>query len=50
MLKKVGASGQISPGKKYAGRLFEVIAHADNRFELVPMKAVPENRSRPAES
>jgi hypothetical protein len=26
MLKEVGASGQISLGKKYAGRLFDVIA------------------------
>ena len=50
MLREFGASGQISPGKKYTGRLFEVIAYADNRFELAPMKAVPENRSRPAES
>ena len=32
------------------GSAVKVIAHADNRFELVPMKAVPENRSRPAES
>ena len=44
MLKEVGASGQISLGKKYAGRLFEVIVHPDDRFELVPMRAVPQNR------
>ena len=49
MLKEVGASGQISLGKKYAGRLFEVIVHPDDRFELVPMKAVPQNRPRQAE-
>ena len=49
MLKEVGASGQISLGKKYAGRLFEVIVHADDRFELVPMKAVPQNRLRQPE-
>ena len=41
MLKEVGASGQISLGKKFAGRLFEVIIHPDERFELIPMKAVP---------
>ena len=42
MLKEVGASGQISLGKKFAGRLFEVIIHPDERFELIPMKAVPQ--------
>ena len=41
MLKEVGASGQISLGKKFAGRLFDVIVHPDERFELIPMKAVP---------
>ena len=44
MLKEVGASGQISLGKKFAGRLFDVIVHPDERFELIPMKAVPVNR------
>ena len=42
MLKEVGASGQISLGKKYAGRLFEVVTHPDGRIELLPMKAVPD--------
>ena len=42
MLKEVGASGQISLGKKFAGRLFEVIIHPDERFELIPMKAAPQ--------
>lgn len=41
MLKEVGASGQISLGKKYAGQLFDVVFYADGRVELVPMKAVP---------
>ena len=41
MLKEVGASGQISLGKKYAGQLFDVIFCADGRVEMVPMKAVP---------
>ena len=42
MLKEVGTSGQISLGKKYAGRLFEVVTHPDGRIELLPMKAVPD--------
>ena len=44
MLKEVGASGQISLGKKFAGRLFDVVFHEDERFELFPMKAVPQSR------
>jgi hypothetical protein len=39
MLKEVGASGHISLGKKYAGRLFEVIVHPGDRFELIPVRA-----------
>ena len=41
MLKEVGASGQISLGKKYAGQLFDMVFYPDGRVELVPMKAVP---------
>lgn len=41
MLKEVGGSGQISLGKKFAGRLFEVVVHPGDRFELIPMKVVP---------
>ena len=44
MLKEVGASGQISLGKKYAGRLFDVVFLEDERFELFPMKVVPQGR------
>jgi len=40
MLKEVGASGQISLGKKYAGRLFDVIVHPGDRFELIPVRIV----------
>jgi hypothetical protein len=40
MLKEVGANGQISLGKKYAGRLFEVICHPGDRFELIPVRVV----------
>ncbi|MFL6707841.1 MAG: hypothetical protein ACJ8HI_06510 [Massilia sp.] len=41
MLKEVGNSGQISLGKKHAGKLYEVTAHADGRFELIPVRVVP---------
>ncbi len=41
MLKEVGASGQISLGKKYAGQLFDMVFYPDGRVELVPMKVVP---------
>lgn len=34
MLKEVGASGQISLGKKYVGKLYDVICHPGDRFEL----------------
>lgn len=46
MLKEVGSSGQISIGKKFAGQLFEVLAHPDGRFELIPMKAVRQSAAR----
>lgn len=45
MLKEVGASGQISLGKKYAGTLFDVIVHPDGRFELIPVRVVSAARS-----
>ncbi len=41
MLKEVGASGQISLGKKYAGHLYDAVFHPDGRVELLPMKLVP---------
>ena len=34
MLKEVGASGQISLGKKYAGQLFEVQTAPDGTITL----------------
>ena len=48
MLKEVGASGQISLGKKYAGQLFDMVFYPDGRVELVPMKAVPTVNETPA--
>jgi hypothetical protein len=41
MLKEVGASGQISLGKKYAGQLFEVEVQADGSIVMRPVKVVP---------
>lgn len=41
MLKEVGASGQISLGKKYAGQLFDVQTTADGTITLMPVKVVP---------
>lgn len=41
MLKEVGASGQISLGKKYAGQLFDLQTLADGRIVLQPMQVVP---------
>jgi hypothetical protein len=41
MLKEVGASGQISLGKKYAGQLFDMQVLADGRVQLLPVKVVP---------
>jgi hypothetical protein len=40
MLKEVGSSGQISLGKKHAGKLYQVIQHPDGRFELIPVRLV----------
>lgn len=41
MLKEVGASGQISLGKKYAGQLFQVETLADGSIVMRPVKVVP---------
>ena len=41
MLKEVGASGQISLGKKYAGQLFDMQIAADGAVTLLPVKVVP---------
>jgi hypothetical protein len=37
MLKTVGASGQLSLGKRFAGRHFEVQFEADGRVVLTPV-------------
>jgi hypothetical protein len=48
MLKEVGASGQVSIGRRFAGQLFDVVFHADGRVEMLPMRAVPAPRPAPA--
>ena len=50
MLKEVGASGQISLGKKFAGQLFDVVFYPDGRVEMVPMKVVPIVQGSPADA
>ena len=41
MLKEVGASGQISLGKKFAGQLFDLTVQADGCIVLQPVRVVP---------
>jgi len=41
VLKEVGASGQISLGKKYAGQLFDLSVQADGSIVMQPVKVVP---------
>lgn len=42
MLKMVGASGQLSLGKQYAGRYFELEVLEDGALLLKPMCFIPE--------
>lgn len=42
MLKMVGASGQLSLGKQYAGRYFEMEIQEDGGILLKPMRVIPE--------
>ena len=41
MLKEVGASGQISLGKKFAGTLFSVDFQPDGSIVMRPVQIVP---------
>ncbi len=41
MLKEVGASGQISLGKKYAGQLFDLTLQEDGSIVMRPVRVVP---------
>ena len=41
MLKMVGSSGQLSLGKKYAGRYFQVEQQPDGAVLLRPMTLIP---------
>lgn len=52
MLKMVGASGQLTLGKKYSGRRFEVEERASGELVLRPVRVVPDEaiagRAKPA--
>jgi glycerol-3-phosphate O-acyltransferase len=41
MLKEVGASGQISLGKKFAGQLFDVQFLDNGAVQMLPVRVVP---------
>ncbi len=41
MLKEVGASGQISLGKKFAGQLFDVQFLDTGVVQMLPVRVVP---------
>jgi len=41
MLKEVGASGQISLGKRYAGQLFDMTVQPAGTIVMQPVKVVP---------
>lgn len=45
MLKMIGTSGQLSLGKKYAGKYFEVTEREDGTIVLVPMQVIPESEA-----
>ena len=45
MLKMVGSSGQLSLGKKYAGKYFQVEHVAGGAVLLRPMKIVPDAKA-----
>jgi hypothetical protein len=51
MLKMVGASGQLTLGKKYSGRHFEVEERANGELVLRPVRLVrdtaPSGRAKP---
>jgi hypothetical protein len=49
MLKEVGASGQISLDKKYAGQLFDLQSLADGSLVMRPVKVVPATVATPEE-
>lgn len=43
-LKRVGASGQVSLGKRYAGRLLQAEHRPDGVIVLTPVAVVPESQ------
>ena len=45
MLKMVGTSGQISLGKKHAGKYFELTEQENGVIVMVPMRVIPESEA-----
>lgn len=45
MFKMVGTSGQISLGKKYVGKYFEVREREDGAIVMIPMRVIPESEA-----
>jgi hypothetical protein len=50
MLKEVGSSGQISLGKKFAGKLYDMQFLETGEVRLKPMKAVEDLSAQPSNS
>ena len=47
MFKEVVTSGQISPGKKYVGVLFDGAVHLNGGIVMNPRRVVPANSPHP---
>ncbi len=45
MLKMIGTSGQLSLGKKYAGKYFEVTEREDGAIVMTPMQVIPQSEA-----
>ena len=48
MYKEVGASGQISLGKKYAGQMFDVQFLESGAVQMLPVRVVPVSLEMPS--
>lgn len=48
MLKSVGSSGQLTLGKRYAGRYFEIEERPNGELLLRPVKVVSDTASKRA--
>ncbi|WP_341792614.1 hypothetical protein [Rickettsia endosymbiont of Gonocerus acuteangulatus] len=43
-IKQVGANGQVSLGKKYAGKQIQVLTLIDGTIIIKPGKFIPDNK------